>query len=89
MPVGELDVPDPMVELSEDRTSFGLNNRELDILAGELSDGVDRFPACNDDDLGSTLVLDPLERRSEKPAGALKARPDGTFEVRDVRVRLL
>jgi hypothetical protein len=38
LPVGGLDVPDPIVVLGEDRTGFGLDDREIAVLARECSD---------------------------------------------------
>jgi hypothetical protein len=87
--VSELDVSDPGVKPGQDRASLGLDHREVDVLTRERSDGVHGCPACDHDDLDPAIDTDTLDRGTEKPAGALKVRPDTPLEVGNVRVCLL
>lgn len=84
--VCQVDVADPAIELGQDGASLGRDNCEIGVRASKCNDRCHRFPACDDDDLDITIVLDLLKRRAQEAVGALELRPDGAFEVRDVRL---
>jgi hypothetical protein len=69
--VGELNVSDARVEPRQDRASLGLHDRQSDVLTRERLDGIQGGPACDDDDLDPGVATDTLDRRAEKPLGAL------------------
>ena len=87
--VAQLDVTDAVVEVGEHRKGLRLDDRDLDVVAGEGPDRVERLPARDDDDLRpAAVLLDALDGRVHEAVARLEPRSHGALEVLDVGARV-